>query len=175
MNLRKSLIIMAVFILAVACLAIFSQARAAELVTVNVADVRQTGTAGGARLGINTDYWWDDLANRTAGARTLSAALADMGVKYWRYPGGEKADGYLWSTPPFTAPTPQLARVSAEDWPANDPLYLNPPGVPGAAWAHPIYDFDEFMADCNAANCEPVIVVAYDGIYKAPFAGGTSL
>ena len=31
------------------------------------------------------------------------------------------------------------------------------------------------MADCQAAGCTPIIVVAYDGIYKAPFAGGTSL
>lgn len=150
-------------------------AQAVTSVTVNAANVLQTGTANGARLGINTDYWWDDNANRTTGARTLQTALIDMGAKVWRYPGGEKSDGYLWSTPPFTGPNPQLARVSSQDWPANDPLYLNPAGVPGAAWNHAIYDFDEFMTDCQAAGCTPIIVVAYDGIYKAAYTGGTSL
>jgi hypothetical protein len=31
------------------------------------------------------------------------------------------------------------------------------------------------MADCKAAQCTPVVVVAYDGIYKPAFPGGTSL
>jgi hypothetical protein len=148
---------------------------AAELVTVNVGTVLKTGVAGGARLGINVDYWWDDNGNRVAGATPLRNAIMNMGPKVWRYPGGEKSDGYLWSIPPFTAPNPQLARVSTQDWPANDPLYLNPPSIPGSPWAHPIYDFDEFMADCQAAGCTPIIVVAYDGIYKAAYSGGTSL
>jgi len=152
-----------------------SNALAAASVSVNAANILKTGTANGARLGINVDYWWDDDGNRVAGSATLRSALIDMGPKYWRYPGGEKSDGYLWSTPPFTAPNPQLARVSSQDWPSNDALYLNPPGIPGSPWAHPIYDFDEFMADCQAAGCTPIIVVAYDGIYKAAYPGGTSL
>src|SRR5690349_8873763 len=105
---------------------------AAELVTVNVGTVIKTGVANGARLGINVDYWWDDNGNRVAGAQTLRAAFMNMGLKVWRYPGGEKADGYLWSIPPFTAPNPQLARVSTQDWPSNNALYLNPPGIPGS-------------------------------------------
>lgn len=149
--------------------------RAQEAITVNVANVLQTQTAGGTRLGINTDYWWDDQVNRVSGARTLPAALSDMGAKYWRYPGGEKADGYLWSTPPFTASNPRLARISSQDWPSNDPLYWTPAGNTNGNWAHNVYSFDKFMADCQAANCTPVIVIAYDGIYKAAYVGGVSL
>jgi alpha-L-arabinofuranosidase len=150
-------------------------AAANEQVSVNVATVLQTGTAGGARLGINTDYWWDNQANRVSGARTLPTALTEMGAKYWRYPGGEKADGYLWSTSPFTAPNPRLARISSQDWPSNDPAYWNPAGDPAGTWAHAPYDFEQFMTACRAANCIPVMVVAYDGIYKPAYTGGTSL
>ncbi|GEM_PF-1195828 len=148
---------------------------AQESISVNVANVLQTQTTGGARLGINLDYWWDDQANRAAGARTLPAALADMGAKYWRYPGGEKADGYLWSTPPYSSSNPKLARISSQDWPSSDPLYWNPPGDLNGTWAHDIYSFDEFMADCQTAGCIPVMVVAYDGIYKTANSGGISL
>jgi alpha-L-arabinofuranosidase len=50
-------------------------------------------------LGINTDFFVDDDANRPS-SRKLDEALAEMGVKYLRYPGGEKSDGYLWSVAP---------------------------------------------------------------------------
>jgi hypothetical protein len=42
-------------------------------------------------------------------------------------------------------------------------------------FTHPIYDFDEFMADCQAAGCTPIIVVAYDGIYKPATGNGQAL
>ena len=34
------------------------------------------------------------------------AALQQLGVRSLRYPEGEMADEYLWSTAPFTAPQP---------------------------------------------------------------------
>ena len=145
-------------------------------VSVNAATVLQTGTTGGARLGNNLDYWWDDQANRLPGARTTAAALVDMGANVWRYPGGEKADGMLWAPPPYTdGNNPRLARVSSRDWPSNDARYWTPTGDPSGSFAHPVYSFDEFMADCLAAGCTPVIVTAYDGIYKPANQGGTSL
>ena len=149
--------------------------RATVPVTVNLGRTLNTGTADGARLGIDLDYWWDDDANRHPGARPLATALAAMKLRLWRYPGGEKSDGYLWSVPPFTAPSPQLARVSSEDWPANDPTYWSPPGGTTGTWSHPVLDFDEFMAACRAAGCTPDVVVAYDGAYKPAYPGGTSL
>jgi alpha-L-arabinofuranosidase len=126
-------------------------------------------------IGINTDYWWDDQANRPQGSRSLSEAFKELGVKYLRYPGGEKSDGYLWSVPPFTAPNPRLARISDKDWPASDKVYWVPEGDPKGTWNHAIYDFDEFMTDCINAGAEPVIVIAYDGIYKPANTNGTSL
>jgi hypothetical protein len=134
MKLNTVFLIIIVLAMLIASIGSFSQAQAADSfapinVSVNAASLLQSGTANGARLGINTNYWWDDQANRTAGARTLSTALTDMGVKYWRYPGGEKSDGYLWSLYPFTSPNPKLARTNTlgweqqGDWPANDPDY----------------------------------------------------
>ncbi|MGE5549536.1 MAG: fibronectin type III domain-containing protein [Bacteroidota bacterium] len=146
---------------------------AVDQVTVNVISVLNDTSS--RPLGINTDYWMDDPGLRAPGARALTAALTDMRVKFMRYPGGEKADGYLWSTPPFTAPNPRLARTSSQDWPANDAAYWTPPGDPNGTWSRPVYDFDEFMSDCRAVGAEPIIVVAMDGIYKPAYPGGTSL
>src|SRR4051812_2953306 len=61
-------------------------------VSINAANVLQTGINGGARLGINTNYWWDNQTNRISGAIPFAAAAGQIG-KFWRYPGGEKADG----------------------------------------------------------------------------------
>ncbi len=148
---------------------------ASVAVVVNAATVLNTGATAGAKAGINTEYWWDNQANRVARAATLSSALSGMKMKVWRFPGGEKADGHLWSTPPYTTAAPILARISSQDWPSNDPVYWTPPGSLTGNWAHPVYTFDQFMADCQAAGCTPIVVVAYDGIYKPPYPGGVSL
>lgn len=127
------------------------------------------------RLGINCDYWWDHQGNRPPGTRDLSAALRDLGVKYLRYPGGEKSDGTVFFGPGDSSPNPRLARISPDDWPSNDPAYWTPPGSRTGAWAHPVYGFDTFMQDCRSIGGEAVVVVALDGIYKSASPGGTSL
>jgi alpha-L-arabinofuranosidase len=144
-------------------------------VTVTPGTVLNSGTANGAKLGINLDYWWDNDANRLSGYTPLATALGSAKLKVWRYPGGEKADGYLWSTSPFTASNPRLARISSSDWPSNDVAYWTPAGSATGTWAHPVMSFDQFMTACQSAGCTPNLVVAYDGIYKAAAAGGTSL
>src|SRR4051794_31955722 len=70
------------------------------------------------RLGINTNYWWDSQENRAPGARSFSSALQELNFSMLRYPGGEEADGYLWSQPPYLTPAPSLARISKTDWPS---------------------------------------------------------
>lgn len=127
------------------------------------------------RLGVNVNYLLDNQERRPAGARPLADALLELGATYARYPGGEKADGYLWSVPPFERPEPGLARLSGDDWPSNDLRYWSVPGSADGTWAQAVHDFDDFMADCSVASCEPVVVIAYDGIYKAANAGGTAL
>ena len=56
-------------------------------------------------VGINLNYIRDSDANRPH-ARALSKALKDLGVRWLRYPGGEKSDFYLWSLPPYDKPNP---------------------------------------------------------------------
>src|SRR5690348_3775790 len=83
--------------------------------TVSVDVQRVLADVSTKPLGISTDFFVDDDANRPQ-QRKLDQALTEMGVKYLRYPGGEKSDGYLWSIPPFDRPQPTLARWAAGDW-----------------------------------------------------------
>src|SRR5262249_27681844 len=104
-------------------------------------------------IGINLDFFMD--GGRFPNAKhSVKDALKKMGVKYLRYPGGEKSDLYLFSVPPYDRSVPTLARTAGlGDYPGviidgrftNDPL-----------------DFDEFMTICKADSAEPVIVVAAD-------------
>lgn len=127
-------------------------------------------------LGINTDYFVDDDANRAA-QRTLDQALIEMGVTYLRYPGGEKSDGYLWSVPPYDRSRPTLARWAAGDWPQNQewPSYDRTlVKSDGHTLVKDPLDFDEFMRLARTINGEPVLVVAYDSMYKPAQAGGVA-
>ena len=87
--------------------------------------------------------------------RSVTEAMRDMGVRYLRYPGGEKSDLYLFSQPPWEEAGPVLARTAGlGDYPGMftedykfrwDPL-----------------DFDEYMELCLSIGAEPVVVVAAD-------------
>ena len=124
-------------------------------------------------LGINMNTWMDDQANRPSGAQTMSAALAASGLHFLRFPGGEKSDGYMWATPPYTDPaTATLIRRGPHEFP-----YAYPPIFDSLAntWTTDNYNFDEFMANCRAVGGEPVIAVAMDNIYKPAEPGGSTL
>jgi alpha-L-arabinofuranosidase len=103
---RPSIVVALVFGVSVC-----ATASAQDLVTVDtfsvVADVKRKP------IGINVNFLLDDDANRTSALQSLAQALRMAGVKYLRYPGGEKSDGYLWSVPPYTSSIPTLARWAA--------------------------------------------------------------
>lgn len=92
-------------------------------------------------VGINLNYLRDHDANRP-GARPLDTALAEMGTRWLRYPGGEKSNFYRWSEPPYTHPLP----VSL-GW------YR---GVKGQRM-----DFDQYVACTRKVGAEAYIVVGY--------------
>lgn len=121
-------------------------------------------------VGINTNYLLDDDASRP-GALPLKDAMASLGVKYLRYPGGEKSDSYLWSVPPFDRSVPTLARTGPWEWPSGDGTLVQPDGR--TFWASPL-DFDEFVSVAKSVGGEPVLVVCFDSMYKAATAGGTA-
>jgi len=93
-------------------------------------------------LGINVNYLRDADANRSGG-RTLRAALQTLGVRWLRYPGGEKSDFVQWAAPPYTAPSPRVLGAYRS--------------IKGARM-----DFDQFIATARAVGAEPYVVVGYD-------------
>jgi alpha-L-arabinofuranosidase len=119
-------------------------------------------------IGINLDYLMDDDAWLKP-VRSTSTALRAMGVRYLRYPGGEKSDLTLWSTPPFEASRPTLARTgesAVRDWGKMIEDF--------SRFKHEVLDFDEFMEMARALRAEPVVVVAADS-YLADHPPGTTV
>lgn len=92
-------------------------------------------------FGIDLNYIRDRDSNRPQ-ARPLDDALADIGVRWLRFPGGEKSNYHLWSEPPFTAPAPKSLGWYAT--PAGDRM-----------------DFDEFVRHARKLRAEPYVVVGY--------------
>jgi hypothetical protein len=105
-------------------------------------------------LGVNLDFFMDGGRYPNA-EQTVEQAMKKMGMKFLRYPGGEKSDLYLFSLPPYTKSSPKPARnAGLNDYPGmftddNDFVY------------DPL-DFDEYIAICREAGAEPVVVVAAD-------------
>ncbi len=114
-------------------------------------------------IGINANFLMDG-GRFPAPKHTLAEALKEMGVKYLRYPGGEKSDLYLFSLPPYENSRPALARTcNLDDY----------PGVISAkgGYTYDPLDFDEYMEVCRSVNAEPVVVVAADGYLIKPEGG----
>lgn len=108
-------------------------------------------------LGINVDYFMDDDNYLKPEVRTADA-LKSMGVKYLRYPGGNKSDCYLFSEPPYEKSIPRLARTGPRAVFGRNAA-LNESCTD---FKNDVLDFDEFIAMCREVDAEPVIVVAAD-------------
>ncbi|HXW04960.1 MAG TPA: carbohydrate-binding protein [Vicinamibacterales bacterium] len=128
-------------------------------------------------IGVNVNYLLDADANRPAAIQSLAAALKRAGVRYLRYPGGEKSDGYLWSVPPYTSSIPTLARWATGEYPQNQewPSYDRDLVAPdGRTFRITPLGFDEFMDICREIGCVPTVVVCYDSMYKPAQTGGVA-
>ena len=118
-------------------------------------------------VGMNVDFFMDgDLDLKRS--RNTTDALKAMGVRYLRYPGGDKSDLNLFSVPPYEKSVPTLARTGkgAVDDSAN---ILDAYKV----FRYDVLDFDEFMTMCRKLDAEPVIVVPADSYLKDYPAGCT--
>ena len=106
-------------------------------------------------IGINVDYFMDDDKYLRPARRTADALKA-MGVRYLRYPGGNKSDLYLFSVPPYEKSQPTLARTgkAAIGYERVIKDYKE--------YRFDVLDFDEFIQMCREINAEPLIVVAAD-------------
>ncbi len=129
-----------------------------EHVTIEVDASRVVCRVEPRVIGINVDYLVDHDANRIAGARPLRVALREMGVHSLRYPGGDKSDNFLWSTPPFDRPRPALACVPRSGREVG--RFSEEKG-----WSNHPLGFDEFMKLCRALRAEPTLVVCYDALH----------
>jgi hypothetical protein len=118
-------------------------------------------------VGINVNYFMDD-DNYLKPKRRTADALKEMGVKYLRYPGGNKSDLYLFSVPPWEKSIPTLARAGkgAADY---DRVIKD-----NKEYRFDVLDFDEFIALCQEVGAEPVVVVAADE-YLVNYPAGTTV
>ena len=97
-------------------------------------------------VGINVDYFMDDDAYLQPKVRSTTDALRDMGMKYLRYPGGNKSDFYFFSVEPYEKSEPALARTGKEAVGGSRMKAL----VDNREFKYDVLDFDEFMAMCRA-------------------------
>jgi len=109
-------------------------------------------------VGINVDYFMDDDAYLQPKVRSTTDALRDMGMKYLRYPGGNKSDFYFFSVEPYERSEPTLARTGEEAVGGSRMKAL----VDNREFKYDVLDFDEFMEMCRAIDGVPVICVAAD-------------
>ncbi|HDS08226.1 MAG TPA: hypothetical protein ENO05_11440 [Bacteroides sp.] len=107
-------------------------------------------------VGINLDYFMDD-DHYLQPERSTAEALKAMGVKYLRYPGGNKSDFYFFSVPPYEESVPTLARTGRGAVGGRHKVLRD-----YSEFAVDVLDFDEFMAMCREVKAEPVICVAAD-------------
>jgi alpha-L-arabinofuranosidase len=111
-------------------------------------------------IGINLDYFMDGGRYPNA-KRNTTAALKAMGVKYLRYPGGDKSDLNLFSVPPYDRARPTLARTgkgAVDDYEHILKDYKD--------FKYDVLDFDEYMVMCRKLHAEPVVVVPADSYLK---------
>jgi alpha-L-arabinofuranosidase len=118
-------------------------------------------------IGINVNYLMDDDNYLKPAVRTADA-LNKMGVKYLRYPGGNKSDLYLFSVPPYEISMPTLARTGRGAVGYGRVIKDN------REFRYDVLDFDEFIEMCRETGTEPVIVVAADE-YLRDFPPGTTV
>ncbi|PBQ31558.1 hypothetical protein CNR22_07185 [Sphingobacteriaceae bacterium] len=138
---------------------LFCSASRAQVIQVNAGSVIRTFDHNPA--GINLNYLMDDDTHLNP-AIPLQQSLKEMNVGGLRFPGGEKADNYLWSVPPYTSVNPHFATQGNCNWPNNDPAFSSNYLTPLSS----TMDFDEFMLVCQNTHARPLIVVAGDAQYN---------
>jgi hypothetical protein len=107
-------------------------------------------------VGINMDYFMDN-DKYLKPYRSTANALKAMGVKFLRYPGGNKSDFYFFSKPSYGKSEPALARTGPDAVGGRGKMLKD-----FKEFKFDVLDFDEFISLCREAGAEPVLVVAAD-------------
>ena len=119
-------------------------------------------------IGINVNYLMDGGRFPNAG-KPLAESLRELGVRYLRFPGGEKSDFHMFSAPPFDIPQTSVSRTVC--------LQHDYPGMFTQRGEY-VYDplsFDAFMSVCREIGAEPVVVVPADRYQLKPGKGEWNL
>ncbi len=162
-NLNRSPYCIFVALLLSSCASALAQISSPTMTVMRVDTKHVLSDISRRPLGININYMTDRPSLFAPGARLLSDALKDMGVHYLRYPGGEKSQSYLWSTPPFKTSRPELSRTGPKEFWSSLRTYTKPDGK---TLIDPM-SFDEFMTLCRQIGCVPDIVVNHNS-YLGP-------
>src|SRR4030042_3987649 len=152
MNYRRAVIV----ILAFACIFINGCQPRQTGIQIDVYPDSVLSDISNHPVGINLDYFMDDDKYLKPG-RYKADALKAMGVRYLRYPGGNKSDFYFFSKPPWEKSEPTLARTGKGAVGGRQKMLKN-----YSEFAVDVLDFDEFIKMCREVNAEPVICVAAD-------------
>jgi alpha-L-arabinofuranosidase len=148
-------------------LCLYQSCKREESITIDIYPDTILNDVSHHPIGINVNYLMDDDKYLQPAIRTTDALKA-MGVRYLRYPGGNKSDLYLFASPPYEKAEPRLARTGQ--------------GAVGYSrvikdhreFRFDVLDFDEFIEMCREINAEPIIVVAADE-YLRNFPPGTTV
>ncbi|MEP7252772.1 MAG: T9SS type A sorting domain-containing protein, partial [Ginsengibacter sp.] len=137
-------------------------------ISVDVTDVIRTIPPNA--IGINMNYLMDGTYISSNTQSATATALKNMGMKFLRYPGGEKSDNYLWSQSPYTHAAPAMTLTGSCQWPSGDSRFVN---SDYATAKSVVLDFDEFVTIYKQVGAEPIIVCAYDAAYYSASVGHT--
>lgn len=117
----------------------------------------------GIENGININYLMD--GSYLSADISPQQSIKNSKAKLLRYPGGEKADNYLFSAAPYNSASPRMALKDTCFWPANDARFVDTTSAEKLC-KPVVLDFDEFMTICTNTGATPLIVVAYDAAYN---------
>lgn len=110
-------------------------------------------------IGINVNFFMDDDEYLKPSVQSTADGLKQLGVRFLRYPGGEKSDFYRFARPPYEKVDPNPTRIG-ENCYFNYKEYHVVKNDSVFAWN--VLDFDEFIALCREVGAEPIVVVAAD-------------
>lgn len=107
-------------------------------------------------VGMNLNFFMDGGRYPNAG-QSVAQAMKKMGMKYLRYPGGEKSDLYLFDLDATGKPIIKLARKGPKLTGDYTDVLVN-----SAQLKYDPLDFDEYISLCREVGAEPIVVVAAD-------------
>lgn len=114
-------------------------------------------------IGINLNFFNDD-DKYLSPSRKLSEALKELGIKYMRYPGGDKSDYYFFSEPPYN----KAIATPCQTGPGSNASRADFFNADRTAYNREVLDFDECMTLAHDAGAEPVITCAIDTYIQVP-------